>query len=134
MRLLRAHLAEALTSSDAAAVDDRLLCLADAYREFARDNHNAWAAVFDKRTIEAPPAIAADIAALFAVIENVLAALPGLDRNTIPVVAKALWSSVHGMVYLGEVGGLGPVRREDLPAMIDTLVRAAVRGIEAGRK
>lgn len=131
MRRLRLHLTQALRASPAEAVDERLLCLADAYLQFAREHHNVWAAVFDRRTIEAPPAIAADIADLFAIIEGVLAEIAQLDRAAIPVVAKALWSSVHGMVYLGELGGLGPIKRDDVPAMIETLVRAAVRGLAA---
>ena len=44
-------------------------------------------------------------------------------------MAKALWSSVHGMVYLGNVGGLGPVRPQDVRPMIDVLVRSSVRGL-----
>ena len=129
MRRLRDHLAGALAASAAHGVADRLLVLADAYRAFARDNHNVWAAIFDPRVTEAPPAIAADNAALIAQIEKVIGAIPGLGREAVPVLAKALWSSVHGMVYLGEIGSLGPVERDDVPAMIETLVRAAVKGL-----
>lgn len=131
MRLLRIHLTEALAACCSPDPADQLTCLSDAYLLFARQNHHAWAAIFDRRTIEPPPAIAADIAALFAIIESVLARIEGLDPEGIPVVSKALWSSVHGMVYLGEVGGLGPVGRDDVPAMVETLVRAAVRGLRA---
>lgn len=131
MRRLRLHLTGALGSCPSHDTADRLICLADAYLSFARDHHHAWAAIFDRRTIEPPPAIAADIAALFAIIETVLGGIDGLAGEDIPVVGKALWSSVHGMVYLGEVGGLGPVGRDDVPAMIQTLVRAAVRGLGA---
>ncbi|WP_375462230.1 TetR/AcrR family transcriptional regulator [uncultured Enterovirga sp.] len=132
MRLLRNHLTDELAAGRSDEPADRLICLADAYLVFARANHHAWAAIFDRRTIEPPPAIAADIAALFAIIDGVLAAIEGLDPDAIPVVSKALWSSVHGMVYLGELGGLGPVGRDDVPAMVETLVRAAVRGLRVG--
>lgn len=130
MRLLRDHLSGALAACPATGTAERLLCLAGAYLGFAREHRNAWAALFDRRSIEAPPAIAADIAALFALIEAVLAGLPGAEAASIPVLARALWSSVHGMVYLGETGGLGPVGPQDIPAMVETLVRATARGLE----
>jgi AcrR family transcriptional regulator len=128
MRALRGALTDALASGSSEGTADRLLCLADAYLAFASAHHNAWAAMFERRTMAAPPAIAADISALFAVIEDVLRTDGGLAEAAIPVMAKALWSSVHGMVYLGNVGGLGPVRPEDVRPMIDALVRSAVRG------
>jgi AcrR family transcriptional regulator len=107
----------------------QLLDLAHAYLGFAREHHRPWSALFDRTSVETPQALSAEIAALFAIVERVLARVDGLAPEQIPVVAKALWSSVHGMVYLGELGGLGPVDRDDVPAMIDTLVKAAVRGL-----
>lgn len=109
-----------------------LLALAHAYLDFARRHRRRWAALFDPVTIEAPKALAAEIAASFAIVEAILDRAGG-EPDTIPVIAKALWSSVHGMVYLGETGSLGPVGPDDVPAMIDTLVRAAVKGLACGR-
>ena len=129
MRVLRDTLAGALAACRERSTEDRLLCLAEAYIGFAAEHHNAWAALFEPRTIEAPPAIAADIAALFSVLEDVLRGSGKLPEADIPVMAKALWSSVHGMVYLGHVGGLGPIGPQDVRPMIDALVRAAVRGL-----
>lgn len=128
MRALRDTLADALASCPAEATEDRLLALADAYMGFAARHHHAWAAIFERRTIEPPPAIAADISDLFSVLESVLRESGRLGESEVPVLAKALWSSVHGMVYLGHVGGLGPVGPADVRPMIDALVRAAVRG------
>ena len=132
MRLLRDALADALAGCREASTEERLLCLADAYLAFAVEQHNAWAAMFERRTIEAPPAIAADIASLFAVLEDVLRQSGHLRDEEIPVMARALWSSVHGMVYLGEIGGLGPIGTADIRPMIGALVRASVRGLAAG--
>jgi AcrR family transcriptional regulator len=129
MRLLRDALAAALSLCREGTTEERLLCLADAYLAFASEHHNAWAAMFERRTIEAPPAIAADIAALFAVLEDVLRQSGRLSEESIPVMARALWSSVHGMVYLGEIGGLGPIGPADIRPMIDALVRTSVRGM-----
>ena len=113
MRRLRNALTAALATDAKGSIEARLLRLADAYLAFAAAHPRAWSALFERRTIEAPPAIDA-----------------GLPRgDEIPLVAKALWSSVHGMVYLGETGGLGPVRPEEVPAMVRVLVRSAVRGL-----
>lgn len=128
MRDLRASLVAALGSFSGGSTADRLLCLADAYLLFASRHHNAWAAMFERRTIDAPPAIAADIAALFGVIEEVIRDGGSLSDDAVPVMAKALWSSVHGMIYLGNVGGLGPIGPADVRPMVEALVRAAVRG------
>lgn len=133
MRALRQDLQEALSAATPGEEPvESLLRLALAYIAFARANRNAWAALFDQRTIETPEAIMADVWALFGVIEGVLRRIDGLDPAAIPVFAKALWSSVHGMVYLGELQGLGPIGPEDVPGMIDALVRAAVRGLGNG--
>jgi AcrR family transcriptional regulator len=132
MRHLRAALSEALASCTTATTEDRLLCLADAYLRFATEHHNAWAAMFERRTIEAPPSIAADISALFAVLEDVLRNAGIAETGQIPVIARALWSSVHGMVYLAEIGGLGPIGPNDVRPMISALVRVAVRGLVQG--
>ena len=129
MRDLRSALAGALAACSSPEMDDRLLCLADAYLGFASEHHNAWAALFERRTIPAPPEIAADISALFAILEDVLREGGVPDTGEVSVMARALWSSVHGMVYLGEIGGLGPIGPQDVKPMIDALVRAAVRGL-----
>ena len=129
MRDLRNVLAAALATCPDAEIEERLLCLADAYLRFAKERHNAWAALFERRTISAPPEIAADISALFAVLEDVLREGDLVGAEKVPVMARALWSSVHGMVYLGEIGGLGPIGPDDVRPMIDALVRAAVRGM-----
>lgn len=134
MRHLRDALADALTACPSDSTAERLLCLAEAYLGFAAEHHNSWAAMFERRTIEAPPAIAADISALFAILEGVLRTAPLADPADIPIIARALWSSVHGMVYLGEIGGLGPIGPQDVPLMIDALVRAAVRGLEGAER
>jgi AcrR family transcriptional regulator len=131
IRQLRAALSGALANCTSAATEDRLLCLADAYLRFATEHHNAWAAMFERRTIEAPLSIAADISALFAVLEDVLRSAGVADQNQIPVIARALWSSVHGMVYLADIGGLGPVGPDDVRPMIRALVHVAIRGLVA---
>jgi AcrR family transcriptional regulator len=129
MRLLRATLTDSLAGSAKGSTEQRLLCLAEAYLRFAAEHHNAWAALFERRTIEAPPAIAADITALFAILEDVLLSAAVSEPRDIPVIARALWSSVHGIVYLGEIGGLGPIGPSDIQPMIKVLIKAVVSGL-----
>jgi AcrR family transcriptional regulator len=128
MRRLRDALAIALAASPARDVEGRLLCLADAYLAFAAEHHPAWAAIFERRTVAAPDSVQADIAALFGILEGVLRDGGRLAEAEIPVMARALWSSVHGMTYLADLGSLGPLGTADVRPMIDALVRAAVRG------
>ncbi len=45
-------LTEALAACPSPAMEDRLLSLAEAYLDFARANHNAWAAVFDRDLLD----------------------------------------------------------------------------------
>ena len=132
MRRLRDTLAGALAACPSRETEARLLCLADAYLAFAAANHAAWAAIFERRTVAAPDSVQADIAALFAILEGVLRDGGRLAEAAIPVMARALWSSVHGMTYLADLGSLGPLGVDDVRPMIDALVRAAVRGFSAG--
>ncbi|MGH1573913.1 TetR/AcrR family transcriptional regulator [Methylobacterium sp. P31] len=128
MRRLRDALTGALSACPSRETDARLLCLADAYLAFAAGHHAAWAAIFERRTVAAPDSVQADIAALFGILEGVLRDGDRLPESEIPVMARALWSSVHGMTYLADLGGLGPLGANDVRPMVDALVRAAVRG------
>lgn len=128
MRRLRDILTEALAACKSRETGARLLCLADAYLAFAAGHHAAWAAIFERRTVAAPDSVQADIAALFGILEGVLRDGGRLPEAEIPIMARALWSSVHGMTYLADLGSLGPLGAEDVRPMIDALVRAAVRG------
>ena len=92
----------------------------------------AWATLFERRTVAAPDPVQADIAALFGILEGVLRDGGGLPAAEIPVMARALWSSVHGMAYLADLGSLGPLGADDVRPMIDALVRGAVRGFPGG--
>ncbi|SDA33343.1 transcriptional regulator, TetR family [Methylobacterium sp. UNC378MF] len=131
MRQLRDTLAGALAACPSRETEARLLCLADAYLAFAGEHHAAWAAIFERRTVAAPDTVQADIAALFGILEGVLRDGGRLAEAAIPVMARALWSSVHGMTYLADLGSLGPLGVGDVRPMIDALVRAAVRGFSA---
>ncbi len=131
MRDLRVVLSDALDACPGGSPEDRLVALGLAYARFANERRNAWTAMLAPRTMEVPPAIAREIADLFGLIGGVLAATGRIPPERLPVTVKALWASVHGMVQLGEGGGLGPIAPRDVPPMLELLVRAAVRGLLA---
>ena len=133
MKELRVELSQAVDRSPGADVEDVLMSLANAYAGFARNNRNAWVAMLAPRTGPPPPAIAAEIAALFGILGRVLRDA-GMPEDVVPVAVKALWSSVHGMVQLGEAGGLGPISSADVGPMMDLLVRSAVRGFGSPKR
>lgn len=130
MGLLERHLTDALARCGDGSVEDQLLCLAGAYIGFAEAHRPLWSALFEPRTTPAPPAVAAHISGLFALLEGVLRNAGGLEARDIHLLARALWSSVHGIVYLAETGGLGPIAREEAPAMVQVLVRTVVGGLD----
>lgn len=128
MGLLKDHLALALSRCPGDSVEARLLCLAQGYTDFAALHRPIWSALFEARVAPAPPAVAAHIAELFALLEGVLGDADRLEPREVPLLARALWSSLHGAVYLAGAGGLGPIGPAEVPAMIAALVRAVVAG------
>ena len=128
LSLLRDVLAAALAPSRGRPLEDRLLGLADAYMGFAKTDPGLWAALFEPRTLPAPPAMAERTAALFALLEDVLRDA-GCTTPDAPTLGRALWAAVHGTVFLAGHGSLGPVRPEDAAAVVHTLVTTIAGGI-----
>ncbi len=67
---------------------------------------------------------------MFALLERVLKGA-GIADEEGPLMAKAFWSGVHGIVYLGRTGGLGPVGPNAVRAMAHLLVRTLAQGLAA---
>ena len=128
MGQLRETLAAALAQSTGRSLQDRLLSLADAYMGFADTHPALWAALFEPRTMAAPPAMAEQTTALFALLEGVLCGA-GCAGPDVPAFGRALWAAVHGTVFLAVQGSLGPVGREEAASLVHTLVKAIVGGI-----
>jgi AcrR family transcriptional regulator len=126
---LRDHLARAAREGVSCGVEERLLMLADAYVSYADASPLAWSSLFEHAAEIGPGAVEERTRAVFSVLEGILADLPGLPEARRPLMARAIWSAVHGIVYLGRRGNLGPVRRENVPAMIRVLVGALVAGL-----
>jgi AcrR family transcriptional regulator len=125
---LQARLGKAARAGKGKGVEERLVKLADAYLAFADARTLAWMALFEAREMD-PAAVDRRTRDVFSILEGILSDLPGLDDARRPLMARAVWSAVHGIVYLGRRGNLGPVRHENVPEMIRALVGALVAGL-----
>jgi len=119
--------------SAVAAVDD-LVRLALAYLEFAAAHIVRWRALFEHRMSEARPLpewyVQQQQHALFAQVERpLLMLLPELDTDARRILARTLFSAVHGVVALGLEEKLVSLPLSDLRNQL----AATVRAIAAGR-
>jgi AcrR family transcriptional regulator len=114
------------------SVDD-MVRLAVAYLEFAAAHPLRWRALFEHRMSEARPPpdwFVERQQRLFAQVERPLATLlPELDRDARRVLARTVFSAVHGIVALGLEEKLASLQLSDLR----THLAATVRAIAAGR-
>jgi AcrR family transcriptional regulator len=123
-------------SGPAQATDD-LVRLALAYLEFATSHTVRWRALFEHRMSEArplPPWFVEEQHRLFAQVEQPLAALlPGLDPASRRVLARTLFSAVHGVVVLGLEEKLVSLPLQELREQLATIVHAIVAGLTPPR-
>jgi AcrR family transcriptional regulator len=114
------------------AVDD-LVGLALAYLEFAATHTVRWRALFEHRMSEGrllPEWFVEQQLGLFAQVERPLAAiLPELDEDARRILARTVFSAVHGVVALGLEEKLVSLPLPEL----GTQLAAAVRAIATGR-
>ena len=114
------------------AADD-LVRLALAYLEFAAGHTVRWRALFEHRMSEARPLpqwFVEQQHALFAQVERPLVTLlPDLDPDARRILARTLFSAVHGIVALGLEEKLVSLPFSDLRDQL----AAAVRAITTGR-
>lgn len=135
-RTLKA-LGEALQAASRAAqhadLEQRLLALALSYRDFAFRQNNRWRALFDHRMEPGKPVpddYLAEQAALFALVEACLH-----DHIVDPAerfsAARALFSSVHGILSLAHDDKLGAYGPEETERQVRFIVGVAARGVLA---
>ena len=119
--------------SSAEEAVDEIVRLALAYLEFAATHTVRWRALFEHRMSEARPLpewFVEQQHRLFAQVERPLAALlPELDRDARRILARTVFSAVHGIVALGLEEKLVSLPSPDLGRQL----AAAVRAIAAGR-
>jgi AcrR family transcriptional regulator len=117
-------------STEEAVAD--LVRLALAYLEFAATHTVRWRALFEHRMSEArplPERFVEQQHALFAQVERPLAALlPELERDARRVLARTLFSAVHGIVALGLEEKLVSLPLPDLGSQLAATVRAIATG------
>ena len=131
-----ARLDTALTcaESDAPASPGAILVrIAIAYCDFAAENLELWRALFEHRMAQGKPtpewAISEQMD-LFRHIYRPLAVLfPRRAPAELSVLARSLFSAVHGMVLLGLEQKLIAVPIEALRQEIATIVRATIEGL-----
>jgi len=115
------------------AVDD-LIRLALAYLEFAATHTVRWRALFEHRMSEDRPLpewFVEQQHRLFAQVEQPLTTLlPELDREGRRLLARTVFSAVHGIVALGLEEKLVSLSLSDLAGQLTAMVRAIAAGRE----
>ncbi|ODN68707.1 TetR/AcrR family transcriptional regulator [Methylobrevis pamukkalensis] len=131
----------ALTASAASAAAGtpaaRLVAIARTYADFAADNLHLWRALFEFRLADGralPDWSAEEQIRLFRHIDAPLSALrPDLPDAERHLLARTLFSAVHGIVVLGLEGKLIAVPRAGLHGQIAMVVEAIAHGLAAGQ-
>lgn len=116
---------------------EELVRLARGYLAFARDNKALWRALFEHRLAggrAAPAWYLDDQSRLFALVEAPLARLlPDEPACSRALLARTLFSAVHGVVSLGLEEKLAPMSEATLDAELERLLRAFAGGSTAMR-
>ena len=120
------EVAGAVVGHEALPPEQRLVLLARAYLRFADQNHHLWKAIFDlemPREADVPEAYNQALDALFDHIARPVRELfQELDEDGVQLMARTLFSSVHGIVSLGLQNRLSGVPLERVEAMIEALL------------
>lgn len=110
-----------------------LKAMAAAYRAFARERRSHWLLLFlhnpDPGAMP-PDWYLAEVGQLFTPLEELLRPLfgPRQDERR-KLAARALWASVHGMVFLEETGRIPVIAaRNGAPDMVALLIDNFVKG------
>ena len=135
MKALGEKLETAGRGAHGGSLEGKLLALALAYRDFAFQQSNRWRALFEYRMEAdkpAPESVRAQQTELFGLVEQCLVDAIE-DADTRFSAARALFSSVHGIVWLLFVNNLGSLGPEEAERQVRFIVGAAARGVEALR-
>jgi AcrR family transcriptional regulator len=139
---LDAHLAPALGqaggSSQALTPEGargKLEALALAYLDFAAAHPASWRALFEHRLPEGravPEWLITDQSRLFGKVETLLGPLvPRMDSSERALLARTLFSAVHGVVLLGLEEKLAPMPLDLLRRQLSAIVGAMAVGLRA---
>lgn len=111
----------------ALAPQDALVTLAHAYLQFAIENPKAWRTLFDldmRDSDEVPEWYRQELAQLMGYIAGPVGRLfPELDEEDTKLMARSLFSAVHGIITLGLENRISGVPQDRLAAMIEMMLR-----------
>lgn len=132
LKALEDKLQTAERGARSGSLEERLIALALAYRDFAVDQNKRWRALFDHRMEPGkaiPESYVEEQSALFHLVEECLTNhIQDVELRT--SAARALFSAVHGIVWLAldhKLAALGP---EETERQIRFIVGAAARGLQ----
>jgi len=124
----------AAEASPREAARQRLVALALAYLDFAFAHRASWRALFEHRLPEGRPVpewMVAEQARLFGKVEVLLGPLvPHMGVAQRAILARSLFSAVHGLVLLGLEEKLGVMPFAMLREEVERLVSAMATGLE----
>lgn len=135
LKALGEILETAARGASGGTLDNQLMALALAYSDFAYRQTRRWRCLFDHKMLPGKPVpdgYRAEQAALLNLIELGLAAHIS-DAHDRANAARALFSGVHGIVWLALDNKLGPQTQAETEQQIRFIVSAAARGVAAGR-
>lgn len=130
---LGAKLQTAARGAERGPIEDRLMALALAYRDFAADETSRWRALFEHRMEEGktvPERYREDQAGLFALIETSLGAAIREPEARF-TAARALFSAVHGIITMAHDNKLGGIDAAETERQLRFMVGAVARGLAA---
>lgn len=122
---LGAAVEAAVEAKATAAPIDRLIAMSHAYLHFATAHPRLWRALFDvEMTAEdVPEWYVQALGQLFALIAGPIRDLvPDAKVETVDLMVRTLFSSVHGIVWLGLENRISAVPQGDLERMIALLL------------
>ncbi|MEM8623046.1 MAG: WHG domain-containing protein [Pseudomonadota bacterium] len=128
MARLRGRLSDALVAEASSKAEDRLIALALAYFDFARENPALWDALFRHR-MQTPPEVAVEEE--FSEMTEILAEATG--RQVPSEALLALWAATHGVVELTMTRRLPEASVADPRRFLEIIVRTGARGLAAER-
>jgi AcrR family transcriptional regulator len=130
------HLQEAARTHPHTEPAALLVCLAEAYLDYALANRRRWDALFGHRMAmdrTAPDWLAELQGTLFARVEGPVAALwPGLPDPVRTRLARTIFSAVHGVVALGLDQRVAKIDSQGLRVQLRLLVTVLAAGLAAG--
>ena len=115
------------------ATQEFMVGLALGYARFARDNTNLWSCLFEAgmRSVTPQPEWHQDehLRLIERVVEGLRLIAPDASDDRLWLLARALFSAVHGIVQLGMQERFVAVPQEQMEEQISIVVRSVIRGI-----